>query len=282
LCSRQAKTVEFPPAKFLTFGVAYDKIGVSGGGAKGRLRTPGFGTTSRILSARSAKGFDMEDFEKKINYYFKKKRLLKEALTHSSYTSSKGSNERLEFLGDSVLSVIVSKHLFETLSCRTEGYLTKLRASLVCESALYGYAQKIGLGGEILLGKGEENTGGRARKSILADAFEALIAAIYLDGGLEAATAFILPFLPNAETLKNGKLITGDYKTVLQEIVQQNPDDKIIYELIGEEGLAHNRTFTVNIRLNGKTLGTGSGTSKKEAERQAAGKALVSMGYKAD
>ncbi|MDR0222857.1 MAG: ribonuclease III [Oscillospiraceae bacterium] len=221
----------------------------------------------------------MSGLEERIGYCFNKKSLLKEALTHSSHTSGKDSNERLEFLGDSVLSAVVSKHLFEILSTQTEGHLTKLRASLVCESALYGYAKKIGLGGEIMLGKGEENTGGRDRKSILADAFEALIAAIYLDGGAAAAAAFIIPFLPDAETLKSGKLTAGDYKTVLQEIVQRNPDDKISYELTGEEGLAHNRVFTANVLLNGRILGTGSGGSKKESEQRAAREALASIGY---
>lgn len=223
----------------------------------------------------------MTDFEKRIGYEFKDKGLLKEALTHSSFVNGKNhhSNERLEFLGDSVLSVVVSKYLFENLRDFPEGQLTKLRASIVCEHALFPFAQKINLGQEIYLGKGEENTGGRFRRSILADAFEALIAAIYLDGGLEAAREFILPFIPSIDVLKSGKLLIGDYKTILQEIIQQNPEEKITYELAAETGAAHNKTFTSNVLLNGQVIGTGSGYSKKEAEQAAAKEAIGLMGY---
>ncbi len=223
----------------------------------------------------------MTDFEKRISYEFKNPALLKEALTHSSFVNGKNhhSNERLEFLGDSVLSVVVSKYLFENLSDKPEGQLTKLRASIVCEHSLFPFAEKIGLGNEIMLGKGEENTGGRHRRSILADAFEALIAAIYLDGGLEAARDFILPFIPPIEVLRSGKLLIGDYKTILQEIIQQNPEEKVEYELAGESGAAHNRLFTANVLLNGQVIGTGSGYSKKEAEQSAAKEAVRLMGY---
>lgn len=223
----------------------------------------------------------MTDFEKRIGYEFKKPALLKEALTHSSFVNGKNhhSNERLEFLGDSVLSVVVSKYLFENLADKPEGQLTKLRASIVCEHALFPFAEKIGLGEEIMMGKGEENTGGRHRRSILADAFEALIAAIYLDGGLEAASDFIIPFIPPIETLRSGKLLVGDYKTILQEIIQQNPEEKVVYEMAGESGAAHNRLFTANVLLNGQIIGTGSGYSKKEAEQSAAKEAVRLMGY---
>ncbi len=223
----------------------------------------------------------MTDFEQRIGYEFKDKGLLREALTHSSFVNGKNhhSNERLEFLGDSVLSVVVSKYLFENLRDFPEGQLTKLRASIVCEHALFPFAQKINLGQEIYLGKGEENTGGRFRRSILADAFEALIAAIYLDGGLEAARDFILPFIPSLDVLKSGKLLIGDYKTILQEIIQQNPEEKITYELASETGAAHNKTFTSNVLLNGQIIGTGSGYSKKEAEQAAAKEAIGLMGY---
>ena len=223
----------------------------------------------------------MTDFEKRIGYEFKNPALLKEALTHSSFVNGKNhhSNERLEFLGDSVLSVVVSKYLFENLSDRPEGQLTKLRASIVCEHALFPFAEKIGLGDVIYMGKGEENTGGRHRRSILADAFEALIAAIYLDGGLEAASEFIIPFIPSIETLRSGKLLIGDYKTILQEIIQQNPEEKVVYEMAGESGAAHNRLFTSNVLLNGQVIGTGSGYSKKEAEQNAAKEAVRLMGY---
>jgi len=222
----------------------------------------------------------MTALEERIGYEFKNPALLKEALTHSSYVNGKNhhSNERLEFLGDSVLSVVVSKYLFENLD-KPEGQLTKLRASIVCEHSLYPFAEKIKLGEEIFLGKGEENSGGRHRRSILADAFEALIAAIYLDGGLEAARNFILPFIPPLETLKSGRLLVGDYKTILQEIIQQNPEEKVVYELADESGAAHNRIFTSNVLLNGQIIGTGVGLSKKEAEQNAAKEAIQLMGY---
>lgn len=223
----------------------------------------------------------MTDFEERIGYEFKNPALLKEALTHSSFVNGKNhhSNERLEFLGDSVLSVVVSKYLFENLTDKPEGQLTRLRASIVCEHALFPFAEKIKLGDEILLGKGEENTGGRHRRSILADAFEALIAAIYLDGGLEAARSFIIPFIPPLESLRSGKLLIGDYKTILQEIIQQNPEEKVVYELADESGAAHNRIFTSNVLLNGQIIGTGVGPSKKEAEQNAAKEAIKLMGY---
>lgn len=222
----------------------------------------------------------MTALEERIGYEFKNPALLKEALTHSSFVNGKNhhSNERLEFLGDSVLSVVVSKYLFENLEM-PEGQLTKLRASIVCEHSLFTFAEKIKLGEEIFMGKGEENTGGRHRRSILADAFEALIAAIYLDGGLEAARAFILPFIPSLEVLKSGRLLIGDYKTILQEIIQQNPEEKVIYELADESGAAHNRVFTSNVLLNGQIIGTGVGGSKKEAEQNAAKEAIKLMGY---
>ncbi|MDR2558544.1 MAG: ribonuclease III [Oscillospiraceae bacterium] len=223
----------------------------------------------------------MTAFEKKIKYTFKNKALLNEALTHSSHASNKKrvSNERLEFLGDSVLSLITSKYLFEQLRGIPEGQLTKLRAGIVCESSLFNFAQKIDLGAELFLGKGEENTGGRERKSILADAFEALIAAIYLDGGLEKAMKFVLDFLPEKEKLTSGKPLLSDYKTALQEIIQQNPEEKISYNLENETGEAHNKIFTSSVLLNNQQIGTGTGKSKKEAEQNAAREAIRLMGY---
>lgn len=224
---------------------------------------------------------DFSKFENTIGYQFKDKGLIKEALTHSSFVNGKNhhSNERLEFLGDSVLSVVVSQYLFLMLSHHPEGQLTKLRASIVCENALFHFAEQINLGDHIMLGKGEENTGGRHRRSILADAFEAVIAAIYLDGGLEAARAFITPFIPPIDVLKSGKLLIGDYKTILQEIIQKNPEEKITYELADEIGAAHNRTFVSNVLLNNQVIGTGHGYSKKEAEQAAAKEAVKLMGY---
>lgn len=221
----------------------------------------------------------LTEFEEIIGYEFKNPALLGEALTHSSYVNGKhNSNERLEFLGDSVLSVVVSKYLFLSLDV-PEGKLTKIRSKLVCEDSLYEFAKKIRLGENIKLGKGEENTGGRDRRSILADAFEALIAAIYLDGGLEAAREFIMPFMPSIETIKSGKLMFGDYKTILQEIIQKNPEERVVYQISEEHGAAHNKTFTANVLLNGQVIGSGSGTSKKEAEQAAAKEAIKLMGY---
>lgn len=223
----------------------------------------------------------MTKLEEKIGYKFKNPALLNEALTHSSYTNGKHlrSNERLEFLGDSVLSIVVSEYLFENLDSLPEGQLTKIRASVVCENALYPFARKIDLGEYIFLGKGEENTGGRNRHSILADAFEALIAAIYLDGGMDAARRFILPFIPDLEKLKNGRFLLGDYKTVLQEIIQKNPEEHINYVISAESGQAHDKSFTANVMLNGQVIGTGIGKSKKEAEQNAAKEAIGLMGY---
>ena len=221
----------------------------------------------------------MTVFEDIIGYTFKKPEYLDRALTHSSYVGGKtGSNERLEFLGDSVLSVVVSGYLFGALDV-PEGQLTKLRAKLVCEDTLYGFAKKISLGGHLKLGKGEEATGGRERKSILADAFEALIAAIYLDGGLECARSFIMGFMPATDALKSGKIVLGDYKTALQEVIQQNPEERVCYEIANESGAAHNRIFTANVLLNDQVIGTGKGKSKKEAEQEAAKQALSLMGY---
>ncbi len=221
-------------------------------------------------------------FEDNIRYCFRDKNLLINALSHSSYANEnknpKGSNERLEFLGDSVLSIVVSDYLYKNLDSVAEGDLTKLRASLVCEKSLHVFAKQIDLGKFILLGKGEENTGGRQRPSILADAFEAVIAAIYLDGGMEAARTHILRFIPQ-NIKNNSKMAFGDFKTVLQEIVQQNPEEKVEYVLIGEEGPDHNKRFVVEVKLNSQVIGSGKGRSKKDAEQLAAKEALELMGY---
>lgn len=227
---------------------------------------------------------NLENFEKIIGYTFKNKKLLTQALSHSSYANEKkhpgGSNERLEFLGDSVLSIVVSEYLYKNLSDVAEGELTKLRASLVCEKSLHLFAQQINLGEYLLLGKGEENTGGRERPSILADAFEAVIAAIYLDGGSEPASRHILRFIP--EDIRNWKKpVFNDFKTMLQEIVQKNPEEKVEYILVGEEGPDHNKRFVVEVCLNSNVIGKGKGKSKKEAEQMAAKEALELMGYEA-
>ncbi|MGN0613649.1 MAG: ribonuclease III [Porcipelethomonas sp.] len=225
---------------------------------------------------------NFESFEEKIRYKFKNRDLLVEALSHSSYANekrkSRHSNERLEFLGDSVLSIVVSQYLFEHFTHLPEGELTKIRASLVCEKSLFVFAKQIDLGDHILLGKGEENTGGRQRTSILADAFEAVIAAIFLDGGLEAARKHILRFIP-ADIDSRKTAAFSDHKTILQEIIQKNPEEKIEYRLAGQSGPDHNKAFKVQVYLNSNVIGTGIGKSKKEAEQMAAKEALELMGY---
>lgn len=227
---------------------------------------------------------NIEKFEKIIGYTFKNKELIYHALSHSSYANERkkpdGSNERLEFLGDSVLSIVVSSYLYEHLVHVAEGELTKLRASLVCEKSLYVFAKQINLGEFLLLGKGEENTGGRERSSILADAFEAVIAAIYLDGGFEPVTRHILRFMPD-DIQHQKKPAFNDFKTILQEIVQKNPEEKVEYLLVGEEGPDHNKRFVVDVCLNSNIIGKGTGKSKKEAEQLAAKEALELMGYEA-
>ena len=225
---------------------------------------------------------NLEEFQGKIRYYFNDKELLIEALSHSSYANEKrkgrNSNERLEFLGDSVLSIVVSQYLFEHFTHLPEGELTKIRASLVCEKSLYEFAKQIDLGEHILLGKGEENTGGRERVSILAYAFEAVIAAVFLDGGLEAAKRHILKFIP--KDIDDRKPVSfSDHKTILQEIIQKNPEEKVEYKLVGQSGPDHNKAFKVQVRLNSNVIGTGIGRSKKEAEQMAAKEALELMGY---
>mgnify|MGYP003296401161 CR=1 FL=1 len=226
---------------------------------------------------------DLAKFEEIIGYKFKDISLLKQALSHSSYANERkqpnGSNERLEFLGDSVLSIVVSDFLYKNLNV-AEGELTKMRASLVCEKSLHVFARQIELGKFLCLGKGEENTGGRERPSILADAFEALIAAIYLDGGIEPVSKHILRFMPS-DIRHAKKPVFNDFKTVLQEIVQKNPEEKVEYVLIGEEGPDHNKSFVVEVCLNGQVIGKGKGKSKKEAEQLAAREALKLMGYEA-
>lgn len=224
---------------------------------------------------------DISGLEHSIGYTFKERRYLKRALTHSSFSGGKnnGSNERLEFLGDAVLQLTVSRYLFTSMTTVPEGGLTKLRASIVCENSLYNFAKKIDLGKYIYLGKGEEMTGGRERRSILADAFEAVIAAVYLDGGFDAAQEMIMRFVPDIEDIKSGKVRLGDYKTILQEIIQQNPEEKISYEVTENEDANHHRDFYANVLLNGQIIGSGAGQSKKEAEQAAAKEAIKLMGY---
>lgn len=224
----------------------------------------------------------MKEFEKVIDYTFKNPRLLYEALSHSSFANESikhgNSNERLEFLGDSVLSIVVSEYLFEHHKHLPEGELTKIRSSLVCEKSLHTFAKQINLGKYLMLGKGEENTGGRERPSILADAFEAVIAAIYLDGGLESARKHILRFIPK-DLKATHSVGFNDYKTILQEIVQKNPEEKVLYILTNETGPDHDKAFTIQVRLNTNVIGEGTAKSKKQAEQLAAKEALELMGY---
>ncbi len=223
---------------------------------------------------------DTAAFEARIGHRFADDALLRTALTHTSYANeAKGyrpHNERLEFLGDSVLSFVVAEELYSASPRLPEGELTRRRAALVCEPALAGFARQIGLGEALQLGKGEEQSGGRSRPSILADAFEALIAALYLDGGIAAARSFILPFVRGA-----GRA-AGDYKTRLQEVVQQNPEEHLRYRVVGESGPDHDKQFLVEVCLNSNCIGTGAGHSKKLAEQQAARQALVLMGLESE
>ena len=222
----------------------------------------------------------MQAIEKKIGYSFRSRALLVNALTHSSYANenrgrSCESNERLEFLGDSVLGMVVAEALYRRFPDLPEGRLTRMRAQLVCEESLHRVAGEIGLGAHIRLGKGEEHTGGRTRTSILADATEALIAAMYLDGGMDVARGFIERYiLPEL----NGEYIPfGDAKTDLQELIQKKSGSTLSYELVGESGPDHDKTFTTRVLLNGESVGTGSGRTKKEAEQAAARAALAAL-----
>ena len=225
----------------------------------------------------------MTDLKNKIGYQFKNPALLNEALTHSSYANEHKSqhikyNERLEFLGDSVLSIVVSDYIYKNCPELPEGELTKLRASLVCEKSLYEFAKKIDLGKYLILSKGERHNGGADRPSILSDAFEALIAAIYIDGGFAPASKHILNFvIPAIKNSKKKKI--NDYKTTLQEIIQKNPGEKLEYVLVKESSPDHNKHFIVEVHLNSNVIGKGGGRSKKEAEQQAAREALELMGY---
>ena len=220
---------------------------------------------------------NIELFEQKINYEFKNKEYILEALTHSSYSNENKNypfNERLEFLGDSVLSIVISDYLFKKETKLPEGELTKIRANIVCEESLSEVSKNIHLGKYMLLGKGEEATGGRERISILADALEAVIAAIYLDGGIKCARELILT---NMEKIINDSIkgkIFRDYKTCLQEVLQSNGENNIWYKLIEEKGPDHNKRFVMEVGINDTVLGVGEGKSKKDAEQVAAKCAL--------
>ena len=221
----------------------------------------------------------LEELQDKIGYRFQNTDLLKQALTHSSFANEQKINklkdyERLEFLGDAVLELVSSEFLFRENPQMPEGQLTKLRASMVCEPALAYCAKDIDLGSYILLGRGEEYTGGRYRSSITSDVMEAIIGAIFLDGGIENAKKHIYRFI--LSDLEN-KILVLDSKTILQEEIQKKKDAQLRYELIGESGPDHNKQFTVDAYLNDVLIGSGTGRTKKAAEQQAAYEALLKM-----
>ena len=222
----------------------------------------------------------IKDLEAAIGYRFHNISLLQNALTHSSfanerYHNSLMSNERLEFLGDSVLGMVVADYLYRNFPDRPEGELTRMRADMVCERALAEVANRLALGQHLILGHGEERFGGRNRDSILADAVESVIAASYIDGGMEAAVGFIRKFIlcdVPAERLRN-----ADYKTALQELVQQKKNQSLSYVLVGESGPDHDKKFIVEVSLNDEVVGCGSGSSKKRAEQEAARAAIIKL-----
>ncbi len=223
-----------------------------------------------------------KEFQEIIGYKFTNEEYLKTALTHSSYAHENKNknvkfNERLEFLGDSVLGLIVSRYIFENYPDLPEGKLTKMRAAVVCEKALFECAVNIDLGKYITLGKGEEHTGGRTRPSILSDAYEAVIAAIYLDSNLDVAREWVLGQLYEAiEAAAKGR-ISKDFKTEFQEEAQKRGDVNIHYKVVGESGPDHKKSFVVNVYLNGELMGEGEGSSKKKAEQSAAKNALSAI-----
>ena len=222
---------------------------------------------------------DLIKFQEEIGYSFKDTSLLIQAMSHSSYSNEIGQthldcNERLEFLGDAVLELVSSEFLYNEYKNVSEGELTKMRANLVCETALAFDAKSIGLNNYLLLGKGEDLTGGRERNSVVSDACEALIGAIYLDGGIEKAREFILKFVLNDE--KNKRMLS-DSKTALQELIQGNLGKTPKYEIIGESGPEHAKTFVARVSVDGKVLGMGEGKTKKNAEQQASYNALLKL-----
>ena len=219
----------------------------------------------------------IKDLEAAIGYRFKNITLLQNALAHSSYANERWhdslkSNERLEFLGDSILGMVVAEYLYRNFPERPEGELTRMRADMVCEQALAAVAGRIGLGNHLLLGNGEEQGGGRSRNSILADAVESVIAASFLDGGMDAAKSFIDRFI--LVDVPVTKLHNADYKTALQELIQQKKNQALSYVLVGQSGPDHDKEFRVEVSLNDQVIGKGVGSSKKRAEQDAARVAL--------
>lgn len=219
------------------------------------------------------------EFEKKIGYDFKNKDLLRHALSHTSYINEhkkekSESNERLEFLGDAIVDMVVSDYLYRLDSKMSEGVLTKLRACVVCEGSFARVASKMDYGSYLLLGKGEEATGGRQRSSVLADAFEAVVAAMYLDSGIETVSEWIISKLKGEIELAMQGHLTKDYKTLLQEAVQKGVHGRVTYDIVDEYGPDHAKTFCAEVFIDGERMASGSGTSKKDAEQAAASAAL--------
>ena len=222
----------------------------------------------------------IKDLENALGYHFHNITILQNALTHSSYANERWhdslmSNERLEFLGDSILGMVVAEHLYRNYPDRPEGELTRMRADMVCENSLAEVANSIGLGEHLLLGHGEDQGSGRSRASILADAVESVIAASFLDGGMEAARAMIARFI--LCKVPSGQLHNVDYKTTLQELVQQKKNQTLSYVLTDQYGPDHDKHFVVQVQLNGQTIGQGDGTSKKRAEQAAAKNAVEQL-----
>lgn len=220
---------------------------------------------------------NLKELQGKIGYQFKQEGLLRQAVTHSSFANEKhlkkhSDNERLEFLGDAVLEIVSSEFLYKTYPNKSEGDLTKLRASLVCEPTLALCTRELDLGKYLFLGKGEDQTGGRKRNSILSDALESVIGAIYLDGGFEPAKTFIHRFI--LTDIEHKKLFY-DCKTSLQEVIQGNYDEELNYRLVSEEGPDHDKSFSVEARIGERVIGTGVGHTKKAAEQEAAYQALL-------
>ena len=236
----------------------------------------------KLSSLESKRKKELAEIQQKINYNFSKLSLLNTALTHSSYTANRQEvlehNERLEFLGDSVLSTVISQYIFKSCNDMAEGQLTRIRANIVCEQSLHTAAIKINLGKYLMLSKGEELTGGRTRPSILADTFEALIAAIYLDGGLDKAKIFVLNMLDDTIKQAIQNKIISDFKSFIQEHIQKSSQGKISYKLLSEGGPDHNKTFEIAIMLDDVLLGQGRGASKKEAQQAAAKNAVDNLG----
>ncbi|MCD7776787.1 MAG: ribonuclease III [Firmicutes bacterium] len=226
--------------------------------------------------------------EERIGYVFHEKNLVKTALTHSSYANEArgdlSSNERMEFFGDSVLSLVVSEYLFESYDSMQEGELTRIRSRLVCEDALAEYAEKIELGDFLLLGHGEEKNNGRHRKSTISDAMEALLCAVYMDDedaggdGKTAMSRVIMPFIKEELEKISGNTEYFDYKTLLQQVVQQGGNETLEYTVVGQSGPDHDKTFAVTVKLNSNVVGHGTGRSKRSAEQMAAKEALELFG----